>query len=88
MKAAVYEQTAGPITIQNVADPAPSAGGVVIQVKACGICRSDWHGWMGNDPDIKLPHVPGHELSGVVAETGSDVKNWRIGVREIGRAHV
>ena len=81
MKAAVYEQFAGPITIRNVAVPAPSADGVVLEVKACGICRSDWHGWMGNDPDINLPHVPGHELSGVVAETGADVKNWRIGDR-------
>ena len=81
MKAVVYEQFAGPITIRNVAAPAPSADGVVLEVKACGICRSDWHGWMGNDPDINLPHVPGHELSGVVAETGADVKNWRIGDR-------
>ncbi len=81
MKAAVYEKFQGPVTVQNVADPQSSPTGVVLAVKACGICRSDWHGWMGNDPDINLPHVPGHELSGVVAEIGVDVMNWKVGDR-------
>lgn len=80
-KAAVYQEFRKPLTIQNVADPVPAKGGVVLKVKACGICRSDWHGWMGNDPDIKLPHVPGHELAGIVEETGIDVKNWKKGDR-------
>jgi alcohol dehydrogenase len=81
MKAALYEKFREPPTIQNVADPAPSDGGVVIKVMACGICRSDWHGWMGNDPDIKLPHVPGHELAGVIEAIGKNVSNFKIGER-------
>lgn len=81
MKAAVYHEFQGPIKIETLADPVPSPTGVVLEVKACGICRSDWHGWMGNDPDIKLPHVPGHELSGVVAEVGKDVREFRVGER-------
>ena len=81
MKAAVYEQFRETPRIQTVPDPTPSRTGVVLAVKACGICRSDWHGWMGNDPDIHLPHVPGHELSGVVAAVGSDVENWKGGER-------
>ena len=81
MKAAVYEEFKGPIAIQTTADPDPSPTGVVLAVRACGICRSDWHGWMGNDPDIKLPHVPGHELSGEIAVVGSDVKKWNVGDR-------
>jgi len=81
MKAAIYEQFREPLTIQSVADPIPSPTGVVIAVKACGVCRSDWHGWMGNDPDIKLPHVPGHELSGEIAAIGANIKNWKIGDR-------
>lgn len=81
MKAAVYEKFKSPLTIQNVPAPESTKNGVVLEVKACGICRSDWHGWMGNDADINLPHVPGHELSGVVEETGSDVKNWKKGDR-------
>ena len=81
MRAAVYESFQGPTTIQNVADPEPSPTGVVLAVKACGICRSDWHGWMGNDPDIKLPHVPGHELAGEIAALGSQISNFKLGDR-------
>jgi len=75
MRAAVYEEFGKPLNIQNVPDPVPSAHGVVVEVKATGLCRSDRHGWMGHDPDIKLPHVPGHELAGIIKETGKDVKN-------------
>ena len=81
MKAAVYEQFQKPLTIQNVSDPKPEKGSVVLKVEACGICRSDWHGWMGSDPDIGLPHVPGHELSGVVEEIGKEVRKWKKGDR-------
>jgi alcohol dehydrogenase len=51
-------------------------------VKASGLCRSDWHGWKGHDPDIRaLPHIPGHEFAGVIAAVGPDVQGWRIGDR-------
>src|SRR3954447_2754142 len=73
MKAALYENFQQPLTIQNVPDPVTTKNGVVLRVKACGICRSDWHGWMGNDPDIRLPHVPGHELSGEIVAIGSQL---------------
>jgi alcohol dehydrogenase len=69
------------VTIEDVPDPAPPAGGVVLRVEATGLCRSDWHGWMGHDPDIKLPHVPGHELAGVVEEVGAGVSLWKKGDR-------
>jgi len=81
MKAAYFEQFQQPLFLRELADPAPEIDGVVIEVKATGLCRSDWHGWMGHDPDIKLPHVPGHELAGIVVETGKEVKNWHVGDR-------
>jgi alcohol dehydrogenase len=81
MKAVFYERFREPPTIRNVADPAPSPDGVVIKVEATGLCRSDWHGWMGHDPDIVLPHVPGHELAGIVQALGSQVKRWSVGDR-------
>jgi alcohol dehydrogenase len=81
MKAAIYDEFKGPVYISQVPDPSPGNNDVVIQVMAAGLCRSDWHGWMGNDPDITLPHVPGHELAGVVVEIGKDVKNWNKGDR-------
>lgn len=63
--------------------PAPEAppGGVVVRVLASGLCRSDWHAWAGHDDEIVFPHVPGHELAGVVAEVGSGVERWRVGDR-------
>jgi alcohol dehydrogenase len=81
MRAAVYEEFCQPLTIQNVPDPIPPGDGVVIRVEANGICRSDWHGWMGHDPDVHLPHVPGHELAGVVEDVGSNVRRWQRGDR-------
>ena len=81
MKAVVFEQFSTPPSIQQVPDPAPAPHGVVVKVMANGVCRSDWHGWMGHDPDIQLPHVPGHELSGVVEAVGKDVTKWRVGDR-------
>jgi D-arabinose 1-dehydrogenase-like Zn-dependent alcohol dehydrogenase len=53
---------------------------VVISVGATGVCRSDWHAWKGHDP-VSLPHVPGHELAGVVARAGSGVRHWKSGDR-------
>lgn len=79
MKAIVFEQFAGRPALQTVPDPAPTNDGVVIQVRATGLCLSDWHGWMGHDPDIRLPHVPGHELAGVIAAVGEDVTRWKTG---------
>ena len=81
MKAAVFEAFKGPVEVQVVDDPSPSRGGAVIRVMATGVCRSDWHGWMGHDPDITLPHVPGHELAGVVEAVGDDVSRFSPGDR-------
>ena len=81
MKAALYESFGQAPQVKTVDDPAPEPHGVVIKVGATGVCRSDWHGWMGHDPDITLPHVPGHELAGTVVATGKDVTKWNAGDR-------
>lgn len=81
MKAAVYHEFGKPLSLEQVDDPTPTPGGVVIEPKATGLCLSDWHGWMGHDPDIRLPHIPGHEMAGVVVETGTQVVSWKKGDR-------
>lgn len=81
MKAVVYKSFAAPPQLTTVPDPTPESGGVVIKVMATGVCRSDWHGWVGHDPDIRLPHVPGHEFSGVVEAVDKQVTKWRVGDR-------
>lgn len=81
MRALVFDEFQGPLELREVPEPKPPGDGVVIRVMATGICRSDWHGWMGHDPDVCLPHVPGHELAGVVEEIGPQVRRWRTGDR-------
>ena len=81
MKAVVFEKFGEAPKIQTVPDPKPAADGVVIKVEATGLCRSDWHGWMGHDDGITLPHVPGHELAGVVVAAGKQVSRWKAGDR-------
>lgn len=70
-----------PPRIANLPDPVPGADAVVVKIEATGLCRSDWHGWMGHDSDIVLPHVPGHELAGTVVATGRNVLRWKKGDR-------
>lgn len=81
MRAAIYEEFQEPLEIRQVPDPTPDPDGVVIKVMATGLCRSDWHGWMGHDSDINLPHVPGHELAGVIAAVGRNVRHFVTGDR-------
>ncbi|WP_394841026.1 zinc-dependent alcohol dehydrogenase family protein [Pendulispora brunnea] len=81
MRAIYFEQFRQPPRLETLADPTPSPRGVVVRVGATGLCRSDWHGWMGHDADIVLPHVPGHELAGTIQAVGRDVRRWRVGDR-------
>ncbi|MDQ2836499.1 MAG: alcohol dehydrogenase catalytic domain-containing protein [Actinomycetota bacterium] len=81
MRAILIEKFQQAPIVTELPEPAPAADGVVLRVRATGLCRSDWHGWQGHDPDIELPHVPGHELSGTIAELGSSVRGWQVGQR-------
>ena len=81
MKAIVYHEFRGPVNIEEVSDPRLPDDGIILEVEATGLCRSDWHGWMGHDPDIKLPHVPGHEMAGTIVDTGKNCKRWSPGDR-------
>ncbi len=81
MLAAIYQNFKEPLSLQQVPNPNLSDDGVILEVTATGICRSDWHGWMGHDKDISLPHVPGHEMCGVIVEKGKLVEAWEIGQR-------
>ena len=81
MRAIVVHAFGEPPDVGVVPDPAPPADGVVVAVRATGVCRSDWHGWMGHDPAISLPHVPGHELAGEIAAVGPEVRGFQVGDR-------
>lgn len=81
MRAVRYDAFQQLPALVSVDDPPCPDAGVIIEVAATGLCRSDWHAWMGHDPDVALPHVPGHEFAGVIAEVGPQVQSWRPGER-------
>ncbi|MBG6238266.1 alcohol dehydrogenase [Mycetocola sp. CAN_C7] len=81
MRAVLYESFGSVPRIADVPRPDPGNGGVLIQVLATGLCRSDVHAWAGHDSGIRLPHVPGHELVGRIHEIGAGVSGLRIGQR-------
>ena len=83
MRAAILTGWREDLTLDRVADPDCPADGVILRLLACGICRSDWHAWTGADPDVTLPHIPGHEYCGVVEEAGPLVTGWAPGDRAI-----
>lgn len=80
MRAIVLDAVRADPQVRDVPAPAAPAGGVVVEVRATGLCRSDWHAWAGHE-DLAFPHVPGHELAGVVAEVGAGVTRWSVGDR-------
>ena len=81
MHAVYFEKFNGPIEVREIEVPYPAPKSVLVKVEATGLCRSDWHGYVGHDSDIALPHVPGHELSGTVAQIGNQIKTFKIGDR-------
>ena len=82
MRAAVLREYRKDLSIETVADPVCEADGVVLRVLACGICRSDWHGWVGEHPRVKPGQIPGHEYCGEVVEAGP-ASGWSVGARVI-----
>lgn len=81
MRAVVFDEFGVPARVGEVPDPLCPADGMIVRVAATGLCRSDWHAWMGHDPDVALPHVPGHEFAGSVVAVGENVRHWRAGDR-------
>ena len=81
MNAIFFTQFQVPLEIKYIPVPTATNDGVIIKVEATGLCRSDWHAWMGHDSDIVLPHVPGHELAGVISEIGSAITKFKVGDR-------
>ncbi len=78
-KAAVAWQAGQPLTIENVDLDGPKPGEVLVEIKATGICHTDYYTLSGADPEGLFPTVLGHEGAGVVVEVGSDVKSLQVG---------
>ena len=80
MRAAVLRDYNADLSLETVPDPGCERDGVVLRVLACGICRSDWHGWVGEHPRVKPGQILGHEYCGEVVEAGLDA-GWKPGDR-------
>ena len=85
MRAAVLQEHGEPLDVTEVADPEPDSTAAVVEVEACGICRSDWHNWQGHWTWLGLDTGPGqiigHEAAGTVVEVGDDVEHVSVGDR-------
>ena len=81
MKAAQVQEKGGEFVLVNIDKPSPKENEVLIKVEACGICHSDAFVKDGAFPGIEYPRVPGHEVVGIVEETGKNVNNWKKGQR-------
>lgn len=81
MRACIIDAFGQPPRLDEVPDPDCPPHGAVVAVHATGVCRSDWHAWQGHDDSVTLPHVPGHEFAGVIAQAGEEVTGFRVGQR-------
>ncbi|QEC70085.1 zinc-dependent alcohol dehydrogenase family protein [Panacibacter ginsenosidivorans] len=79
MRAMIFERSKNPLVLKTIPIPFPSQRQVLIKVIACGICRTDLHIIDGELTRPKLPLIPGHEIVGIVAQTGDNIKNLKEG---------
>ncbi len=79
MRAARFNTQRNPLSLEEVSVPVPGPHEILIKVKACGICHSDLHLFDGDWNFNLTPRIPGHEVAGIVATAGSQVKGFREG---------
>ena len=81
MRAMVLEKQRQPLRLTQLPEPTPAPGQVLLDVRACGVCRTDLHILDGDLAEPKLPLVPGHQIVGVVREVGEGVERFEPGDR-------
>ena len=78
-RAAVAFEAGKPLEIAEVDVGGPAAGGVMVEIKATGVCHTDAFTLSGDDPEGAFPAILGHEGAGVVVEVGEGVKDLKVG---------
>lgn len=81
MRAMILDKPGRPLRAVDIPKPKPNANEVLVQVRACAVCRTDLHVVDGELPNPKLPLVPGHEIVGTVVEKGRGVRRFKTGDR-------
>lgn len=74
MRAMVLYEFGAPLVWERVSDPICGPEDVIIEVAGCGVCATDLKIIAGDVPGVSLPHIPGHEIAGIVVEIGSRVR--------------
>ena len=77
MRAMVLDRPQTPLVLREQPVPPPAAGEILVEIAACGVCRTDLHVVDGDLPQPKLPIVPGHEIVGRVAAIGEPSSTFR-----------
>ena len=70
-----------PLRLEHIDDPVPQRGELLVEVSACGVCRTDLQEVEGDIEPHRTPVIPGHQIVGVVAAIGGGVQGWRVGDR-------
>jgi D-arabinose 1-dehydrogenase-like Zn-dependent alcohol dehydrogenase len=81
MRAMQVAEAGGPFELVEREVPVPGRGEALVRVQACGICHSDSYAKEGGFPGVSYPHVPGHEIAGVIDALGEGVRGWEVGQR-------
>jgi propanol-preferring alcohol dehydrogenase len=81
MRMMVLDRPSTPLVLRERPVPQPAAGEILVEIAACGVCRTDLHVVDGELPHPKLPIVPGHEIVGRVVEMGAGVSGFTRGER-------
>jgi alcohol dehydrogenase, propanol-preferring len=81
MRAMLLERPHAPLREATLPQPVPGQGQILLDVLACGVCRTDLHVADGELPDPKLPLVLGHEIVGRVAGLGPGAERFNVGDR-------
>ena len=90
MHAMILKEQKKPLHLEDIPKPIAKANELLIKVRACGVCRTDLHIKDGDLPQPKLPLILGHEIVGIVEDTGKHVQGFhkgdRVGVPWLGRS--
>lgn len=81
MRAMILKKLRQPLRAADLPVPDPTPSQVPLKVGACAVCRTDLHVVDGELPKPELPLVPGHEIVGVIVQTGQPVKHLKVGDR-------
>jgi len=85
MKAMVLRQFGpvehNPLTLEEIKNPLPGPGDILIRIRVCGVCHTDLHTVEGELPEVLLPIIPGHQVVGLVEKTGEKVRRFKAGAR-------